>query len=128
MKVANGGRYTISAERMDTAVLLKDEKTGTVHNLAEGAYTFIADAGTDEARFALVFNGGTTGIEGAVAADAVAAVDGGVNIENAAGAVVEIYTAAGAVVVSDVVSGYVALPAGAYIVKINGNSIKVAVK
>ena len=128
VKLANGGRYTISAERMDTAVLLKDEKTGTVHNLAEGAYTFIADAGTDEARFALVFNGGTTGIEGAVAADAVAAVDGGVNIENAAGAVVEIYTAAGAVVVSDVVSGYVALPAGAYIVKINGNSIKVAVK
>ena len=128
VKFANGGRYTISAERMDTAVLLKDEKTGTVHNLAEGAYTFIADAGTDEARFALVFNGGTTGIEGAVAADAVAAVDGGVNIENAAGAVVEIYTAAGAVVVSDVVSGYVALPAGAYIVKINGNSIKVAVK
>ena len=128
VKLANSGRYTISAERMDTAVLLKDEKTGTVHNLAEGAYTFIADAGTDEARFALVFNGGTTGIEGAVAADAVAAVDGGVNIENAAGAVVEIYTAAGAVVVSDVVSGYVALPAGAYIVKINGNSIKVAVK
>ena len=128
VKLANGGRYTISAERMDTAVLLKDEKTGTVHNLAEGAYTFIADAGTDEARFALVFNGGTTGIESAVAADAVAAVDGGVNIENAAGAVVEIYTAAGAVVVSDVVSGYVALPAGAYIVKINGNSIKVAVK
>ena len=128
VKLANGGRYTISAERMDTAVLLKDEKTGTVHNLAEGAYTFIADAGTDEARFALVFNGGTTGIEGAVAADAVAAVDGGVNIENAAGAVVEIYTAAGAVVVSDVVEGYVALPAGAYIVKINGNSIKVAVK
>lgn len=128
VKLANGGRYTISAERMDTAVLLKDEKTGAVHNLAEGAYTFIADAGTDEARFALVFNGGTTGIESAVAADAVAAVDGGVNIENAAGAVVEIYTAAGAVVVSDVVSGYVALPAGAYIVKINGNSIKVAVK
>ncbi|MBR3613538.1 MAG: leucine-rich repeat domain-containing protein [Bacteroidaceae bacterium] len=128
VKLANSGRYTISAERMDTAVLLKDEKTGTVHNLAEGAYTFIADAGTDEARFALVFNGGTTGIESAVAADAVAAVDGGVNIENAAGAVVEIYTAAGAVVVSDVVSGYVALPAGAYIVKINGNSIKVAVK
>ena len=128
VKLANSGRYTISAERMDTDVLLKDEKTGTVHNLAEGAYTFIADAGTDEARFALVFNGGTTGIEGAVAADAVAAVDGGVNIENAAGAVVEIYTAAGAVVVSDVVSGYVALPAGAYIVKINGNSIKVAVK
>ena len=128
VKFANGGRYTISAERMDTAVLLKDEKTGTVHNLAEGAYTFIADAGTDEARFALVFNGGTTGIEGAVAADAVAAVDGGVNIENATGAVVEIYTAAGAVVVSDVVEGYVALPAGAYIVKINGNSIKVAVK
>ena len=128
VKLANGGRYTISAERMDTAVLLKDEKTGTVHNLAKGAYTFIADAGTDEARFALVFNGGTTGIEGAVAADAVAAVDGGVNIENAAGAVVEIYTAAGAVVVSDVVEGYVALPAGAYIVKINGNSIKVAVK
>ena len=129
IKLANGGRYTISAKRMDTDVLLKDEKTGTVHKLAEGAYTFIADAGTDEARFSLVFNGGTTGVDAiASVTDAVVAVDGGVNIENATGAIVEIYTVAGALVASDTVSGYVALPAGAYVININGKSIKVVVK
>ena len=60
------GFYTIEAQRMDAEVFVKDYKTGTLHNLKEGAYSFSTDAGTFNERFEILLAGtapGTTGIE-----------------------------------------------------------------
>ena len=60
------GFYTIEAQRMDAEVYVKDFKTGTLHNLKDGAYSFGTDAGTFNDRFEILLKGtapGTTGIE-----------------------------------------------------------------
>ena len=59
------GFYTIEAQRMDAVVYIKDYKTGTLHNLNDGAYSFSTDAGTFNERFEILLKGtapGTTGI------------------------------------------------------------------
>ena len=60
---AAGGDLTINVERMDCGVLLRDNVLNIVHDFSAGGYTFTAEAGTDESRFTLVFNGSTTGID-----------------------------------------------------------------
>ena len=60
------GFYTIEAQRMDAEVYVKDFKTGTLHNLKDGAYSFGSDAGTFNDRFEILLKGtapGTTGID-----------------------------------------------------------------
>ena len=60
------GFYTVEAQRMDAVVYIKDFKTGTLHNLADGAYSFSTDAGTFNERFEILLGGtapGTTGVE-----------------------------------------------------------------
>ena len=60
------GFYTIEAQRMDAEVFVKDFKTGTLHNLKDGAYSFGTDAGTFNDRFEILLKGtapGTTGID-----------------------------------------------------------------
>ena len=60
------GFYTIEAQRMDAEVFVKDYKTGTLHNLKDGAYSFGTDAGTFNDRFEILLKGtapGTTGID-----------------------------------------------------------------
>jgi hypothetical protein len=60
------GFYTIEAQRMDAVVYIKDYKTGTLHNLKDGAYSFGTDAGTFNERFEVLLKGtapGTTGID-----------------------------------------------------------------
>ena len=60
------GFYTIEAQRMDAEVYVKDFKTGTLHNLKDGAYSFGTDAGTFNDRFEILLKGtapGTTGID-----------------------------------------------------------------
>lgn len=118
------GLYTLSAERLDTQAWIKDNETGAVHNLADGAYTFSADVGCDDSRFALLLQSNTTGIV-LVENDNIVAADGGVNI--AGGAVADIFDAAGAMVAQSV-SGFVALPAGTYVVKCADGNVKVVVK
>ena len=60
------GFYTIEAQRMDAEVFVKDYKTGTLHNLSDGAYSFGTDAGTFNDRFEILLKGtapGTTDID-----------------------------------------------------------------
>ena len=60
------GFYTIEAQRMDAEVFVKDYKTGELHNLNDGAYSFSSDAGTFNERFEILLKGtapGTTGID-----------------------------------------------------------------
>lgn len=62
-KSIESGKFTIEAQRMDIAVSIKDNVTGTIHNFSEGAYTFTSEAGTFESRFTLLFEDAVTGIE-----------------------------------------------------------------
>ena len=60
------GFYTIEAQRMDAEVFVKDYKTGTLHSLKDGAYSFSTDAGTFNERFEILLKGtapGTTSID-----------------------------------------------------------------
>ena len=60
------GFYTIEAQRMDVEVYVKDFKTGTLHNLKDGAYSFSTDSGTFNDRFEILLKGtapGTTDID-----------------------------------------------------------------
>lgn len=64
------GTYTLKAERMDMAMVLKDAVTGITHNLKNGEYTFESEAGTFNTRFMLMPAGDATAIETATAAEA----------------------------------------------------------
>lgn len=64
------GSYTLKAERMDMAMVLKDAVTGITHNLKDGEYTFESEAGTFNQRFMLMPAGDATAIETATAAEA----------------------------------------------------------
>ena len=60
------GLFTIDVERMDVEVLLVDTKNGTVHDFADGAYTFSSEAGTFDERFEIKLKttaGGATDID-----------------------------------------------------------------
>ena len=57
------GNYTLAAPRMDTPVAVKDNLTGTIHNFAEGSYTFMSEAGTFEGRFTVIMKAGETSID-----------------------------------------------------------------
>lgn len=60
--VPTAGEYTISASRMDTPVFVKDMKTGALHDLREGGYTFSTEAGTFAQRIQIWTEGTATDI------------------------------------------------------------------
>ena len=57
------GNYTLAAPRMDTPICIKDNLTGTIHDLSEGSYTFMTEAGTYEGRFTIMMKAGETAID-----------------------------------------------------------------
>ena len=61
--VSAKGTYTIAATRMDVAMCLMDNLTGTVHDLTQGGYEFSSEAGTFDKRFTLFVKGDATAIE-----------------------------------------------------------------
>jgi hypothetical protein len=128
--VENQGVYTIAAQRMDTQMVLKDNLTGKIHDFAtDGDYTFMTEAGTFDARFALMLKGGeATGIEGVEGGMKVEAVDGGVAVSGIGNALVEVYNAGGALVASQNGDGTISLPAGTYIVSAGEKNVKVTLK
>jgi hypothetical protein len=72
--VPKQGTYTLAATRMDIAVYLMDNLTGTVHDLAKGGYEFCSESGTFGSRFTLIVKGDATGIDGVLDADADAPI------------------------------------------------------
>ena len=48
------GNLTIAAKRLDKAVVLRDNMTGSIFDLTNGEYTFITEAGTFNDRFVLL--------------------------------------------------------------------------
>lgn len=57
------GVYTLSAPRMDTPMLLRDNATGVIHDFAEGSYEFASGVGTFDDRFTVMMKAGETSID-----------------------------------------------------------------
>lgn len=126
------GEYTIALDSRNaegyTAVLL-DTRTGVSTDLTTGAYTFKADAGTDENRFILTFEAQITGID-AVAADSICVkVDGNQLRVSAPEAIaVTVVAVDGRTVAAGHGTDFTAtLAQGIYVVKAGETTIKVAV-
>lgn len=124
------GELTLTAVRMDTPLLLRDAVTGTTFDLSNGGYTFDTDAGTFENRFTIVQNATATGIADVQAKTGVkiSAADGGIYFGGIGSANVSIYTLGGTLTTSDVRNGFVALPQGTYVVRVDAMSVKVVVR
>ena len=123
------GVYTISAPHMDMCMSLKDKATGTIHDFSNGAYTFLAEAGTNESRFTLVpsmtfTNIGENGIEGLD----ITSENGEISVSGINGQTVSIYNVKGIRVASLIASGNVSMPAGTYIVSTGNKTSKILVK
>lgn len=127
VKITEEGFYTISASRLDCAAQLRDLETGDVIDLAEGDYTFAAKAKTYTQRFQLLLADAVEGIEAIEVADAISVEAGAISVGDAR-ADVKIYTAGGVLVAAQKGIGSVKVPAGVYVVNVNGQSTKVTVK
>jgi len=71
---SNAGNFTISLDQFtgvfedeSVNVFLKDNTTGAMHNLKDGEYTFVSEAGTFENRFEIVYTTNALGIDNPVA-------------------------------------------------------------
>ncbi len=122
------GHFTISLPRNSARkVILVDNEEGLTIDLTSQDYAFMANAGTHDKRFTLYMNGYTTGIDGVSVNDAVKVVEGGLFVGSTNGAV-EVFSLDGIKKTAVSASGFVALPAGCYIIKCNGQTAKVVVK
>lgn len=122
------GNYTISAQRLDCQMALKDKTTGTVFDLSEGDYEFQTEAGTFNDRFLLIPSENATDITASeTGAFAVQAVEGGLVFSGVNG-IVRVYNASGALVTTVESNGEISVPAGIYAVSTQKGSRKVLVK
>jgi len=124
------GTLRIEAQRMDSPMELIDTKTNRTFDLAQGAYEFTTEAGTFDNRFVICTSRGADEINNLTAATGVAIgmQEGGLNIGGAADKLVTIYGTNGTLVAEQYGNGYVALPSGIYVVKVDGHSAKMYVK
>ena len=124
------GTFTISAERMDQPMLLKDNVAGITIDLTNGDYEFTSEAGTFNKRFLLTPNSSVTSIADVVKKTGVNILptEEGIQINGCNGKNVDVYNLNGAQVASSNSDGMLRLSAGVYIVKVNGMSTKVMVK
>lgn len=123
------GKYTINADMMDCRMALKDNETGTIHLLDNGAYTFFSEAGTFDNRFTLISGTDITAITAkSIEGVNIAPIDGGIVVAGANDSEMNIYKVSGVKAGSIQGSGTVRLDAGAYIVTYGGKSAKIVVK
>lgn len=127
--VPTDGNYIISAPRMDMRMALKDNATGIIHDFSNGQYTFQAEAGSNDVRFALIPAVGTTGIsEDGIEGLDIAAEDGGICVNGLNGQTVNIYNVKGIRMATLTESGNVNLASGTYIVSTGNKTSKIIVK
>lgn len=124
------GDYTISLSTRNAeaySALLIDRKTGITTDLLASAYTFTADAGTDNDRFILRVMPLSSGVEGIAGETAAVSVDGNVLCVNAPEAIdIVVASADGKVVASEKGSAFsMTLGRGIYVVKAGTRTVKV---
>ena len=129
-EVQKAGDYTISAIRMDSPMLLKDNLTDATVDLSTSDYRFTSEAGTFNGRFTLVPNRSTTGIADFAKNTGVSIIptEGGINFSGVEGKHVSIYSLNGIEIGSTQSSGTISLGQGIYVVKMGNTSTKVMVK
>ena len=129
-EVQKAGDYTISAIRMDSPMLLKDNLTDATVDLSTSDYRFTSEAGTFNSRFTLVPNRSTTGIADFAKNTGVSIIptEGGINFSGVEGKHVSIYSLNGIEIGSTQSSGTISLGQGIYVVKMDNTSTKVMVK
>ncbi len=129
---SSDGEYTIEAERMDCSMVLKDNQTGTIHQLDGKPYTFYSEAGTFDNRFTLMSGMNITSISANGLDDIdgfnVAAMNGGIVVTGANDGDLNVYNANGVKAATLQGSGKINLNNGTYIVTYAGKSAKIAVK
>ena len=124
------GDYTISAERMDQPVLLKDNLMNITYDLSNGDYSFSSEAGTFDNRFMLLIDGGATGIAD-IAKEAgvnIMPSANGINLTGVDGKTVNVYSLSGALFATRTENGFLNLSKGVYIVEVGKMKTKVMVK
>lgn len=124
------GDYTISAERMDQPVLLKDNLMNITYDLSNGDYSFSSEAGTFDNRFMLLIDGGATGIAD-IAKEAgvnIMPSTNGINLTGVDGKTVNVYSLGGALFATRTENGFLNLSKGVYIVEVGKMKAKVMVK
>lgn len=124
------GDYTISAERMDQPVLLKDNLMNITYDLSNGDYSFSSEAGTFDNRFMLLINGGATGIAD-IAKEAgvnIMPSTNGINLTGVDGKTVNVYSLSGALFATRTENGFLNLSKGVYLVEVGKMKAKVMVK
>lgn len=124
------GDYTISLSTRNAesySALLIDRKTGITTDLLASAYTFTADAGTDNDRFILRVMPLSSGVEEIAGETAAVSVDGNVLCVNAPEAIdIVVASADGKVVASEKASAFsMTLGKGIYVVKAGTRTVKV---
>ena len=123
------GNYTITADRMDCRMALKDNQTGTIHPLDGEAYSFYSKAGTFDNRFTLISDNTATAITAQnIEGLDMAVIDGGIAVVGANDGDMIIYKLNGVKAGSIKGSGTVRLDAGTYLVTYAGKTAKVMVK
>lgn len=129
-EVQKAGDYTISAIRMDSPMLLKDNLTDAIVDLSTSDYHFTSEAGTFNGRFTLIPNKSTTGIADFAKNTGVSIIptEGGINFSGVEGKHVSIYSLNGFEIGSTQSSGIINLGQGIYVVKMDNISTKVVVK
>ena len=124
------GTLRIEASRMDMPLMLVDTKTGQTFDLSLGSYEFQTEAGTFDKRFMLRLSEEATAIKSLTAKTGVAVglQDGGLSFGGAEGKSISIYNANGMLMTQQSGNGFVSLPSGLYLVKVDEISAKIYVK
>ena len=124
------GMLTISAPRMDRKMLLLDREMNVTHDLSASDYNFSTKAGTYTNRFVLFTPAVPTDV--AQLAEKTGVIigtqTGGISVGNAEGKTISIYAFGGQLIGTHTGNGFIGLPHGVYMVKIEKASAKVTVK
>ena len=124
------GMLTISAPRMDCKMLLLDREMNVTHDLSASDYNFSTKAGTYTNRFVLFTPAVPTDV--AQLAEKTGVVigtqTGGISVGNAEGKTISIYAFGGQLMGTHTGNGFIGLPHGVYMVKVEKASAKITVK
>ncbi len=128
--VKKAGTFTLSAKRMDVAVLLQDNVTNATYDLADGDYQFTSEAGTFDSRFVIVPTRSTTGIADIASKTGVSILpsESGIYFSGLDGKTASVYNTGGTLLATKSDDGLLHLMTGVYLVKVEGMKTKVMVK
>lgn len=125
-----GETYCIAATRCDRRAWLYDAETGIEHDLTAANYVFTAsNSGVDTARFSIRFKPATSGVEN-VDEEGIKVIgsEGSISVTAPEGAIVAVYATDGTTIATAASSAEIPVPAGVYVVKVNGETFKTIVK